>query len=383
MQVAVFVFTYTRHDFVVHRVILIDLSRILQKCTILDHLLDLLHGGDALSLAAQQVVLDADPHVQARGDVVMVDDPDAGPIRMVAPLARLSATPAEIRWAGPGLGAHTDEVLHEVTVALHTVQSSLSVGACRVARRWDARQVWAVGGYKSAVSRLSADAMVSKATAGRVLHRARVLSSMPATAEAVSQGVLSGDHLDLFAHANTPARRDLFAEHEQTLVGECARLRWHEAVRAVRYWCARADALLDSGSASPNPVPEVDEHLHASPTLDDTVVLNGVLGAVSGEIVLNELDRLADLVYLADQKAGIERTGSQRRAQGTFFLSGNRIQATNEIINVEVFDLNGTRIMSLRGTGRSFLDVSNLKPGLYTLRVQTSVGLAQAVYAKM
>ena len=216
--------------------------------------------------------------------------------------------------AVPGFDADvSDEVLHEVTVALHTVQSSLSVGACRVAQRWDARRVWAVGGYKSAASRLSADAMTSKATAARVLHRARVLSSMPATAEAVAQGVLSGDHLDLFARANTPARRDLFAEHEQTLVVECAGLRWHEAVRAVRYWCARADALLDSGSASPNPVPEADEHLHASPTLDDTVVLNGVLGAVSGEIVLNELDRLADLVYLADQKAGIERTGSQRR----------------------------------------------------------------------
>lgn len=54
-----------------------------------------------------------DPHVQARGDVVTVDDPDVGPIRMVAPLARLSETPAEIRWAGPALGAHTDEVLRE------------------------------------------------------------------------------------------------------------------------------------------------------------------------------------------------------------------------------------------------------------------------------
>jgi crotonobetainyl-CoA:carnitine CoA-transferase CaiB-like acyl-CoA transferase len=54
-----------------------------------------------------------DPHVQARGDIVTVDDADVGPVRMVAPLARLSATPAEIRWVGPALGAHTDEVLEE------------------------------------------------------------------------------------------------------------------------------------------------------------------------------------------------------------------------------------------------------------------------------
>ena len=55
----------------------------------------------------------ADPHVVARGDFVTVDDPDVGPVRMVAPLARLSATPSEIRWAGPALGAHNDEVYRE------------------------------------------------------------------------------------------------------------------------------------------------------------------------------------------------------------------------------------------------------------------------------
>jgi formyl-CoA transferase len=55
----------------------------------------------------------ADPHVNARRDFVVVDDPTFGPLRMVAPLPRLSGTPAEIRWAGPPLGAHTDEVLRE------------------------------------------------------------------------------------------------------------------------------------------------------------------------------------------------------------------------------------------------------------------------------
>ena len=54
-----------------------------------------------------------DPHVQARGDLVTVDDPTLGPVRMVAPLARLSATPAEVRWTGPSLGAHTDEVYRD------------------------------------------------------------------------------------------------------------------------------------------------------------------------------------------------------------------------------------------------------------------------------
>ncbi len=55
----------------------------------------------------------ADPHVVARGDVVVVEDPDLGPVRMIAPAPRLSATPGEIRWAGPALGAHNEEVYAE------------------------------------------------------------------------------------------------------------------------------------------------------------------------------------------------------------------------------------------------------------------------------
>jgi crotonobetainyl-CoA:carnitine CoA-transferase CaiB-like acyl-CoA transferase len=55
----------------------------------------------------------ADPHVIARGDVVVLDDAELGPVPMVAPAPRLSATPAEIRWVGPALGAHNDEVYSE------------------------------------------------------------------------------------------------------------------------------------------------------------------------------------------------------------------------------------------------------------------------------
>src|SRR6478752_2534656 len=48
----------------------------------------------------------ADPHVRARNVFVEVDG-----IVMQGPVARLSRTPAEMRWAGRVLGADTDEVL--------------------------------------------------------------------------------------------------------------------------------------------------------------------------------------------------------------------------------------------------------------------------------
>jgi crotonobetainyl-CoA:carnitine CoA-transferase CaiB-like acyl-CoA transferase len=51
-----------------------------------------------------------DPHVVARGILIDVPDPALGAVRMTAPTPRLEATPAEVRWTGPELGAHNREV---------------------------------------------------------------------------------------------------------------------------------------------------------------------------------------------------------------------------------------------------------------------------------
>lgn len=56
----------------------------------------------------------ADPHCAARGSVVTVPDPEFGDVTMIAPLPRMSATPGAVRWPGPPLGVHTEEVLGEI-----------------------------------------------------------------------------------------------------------------------------------------------------------------------------------------------------------------------------------------------------------------------------
>ncbi len=55
----------------------------------------------------------ADPHVQARQSIVRINDPDLGPVNMVAPVPKLSGTPGRIRTSGPALGAHTEEVFRD------------------------------------------------------------------------------------------------------------------------------------------------------------------------------------------------------------------------------------------------------------------------------
>ena len=56
----------------------------------------------------------ADPHVQARETITTVEDDELGPIRMQNVIPRLNGSPGAIRWAGPPMGKHTDEVLEGI-----------------------------------------------------------------------------------------------------------------------------------------------------------------------------------------------------------------------------------------------------------------------------
>jgi crotonobetainyl-CoA:carnitine CoA-transferase CaiB-like acyl-CoA transferase len=57
----------------------------------------------------------ADPHMVARGDLVTVDDPVVGPMRQQAPFPRFVGEPPVTPGGAPILGAHTREVLGELS----------------------------------------------------------------------------------------------------------------------------------------------------------------------------------------------------------------------------------------------------------------------------
>jgi crotonobetainyl-CoA:carnitine CoA-transferase CaiB-like acyl-CoA transferase len=52
----------------------------------------------------------ADPHYQARGTLMELDDPRIGPVKMHAPVPRLSETPARVSRPAPEIGEHNAEV---------------------------------------------------------------------------------------------------------------------------------------------------------------------------------------------------------------------------------------------------------------------------------
>lgn len=225
-----------------------------------------------------------------------------------------------------------DGLLHELIVGLQAQRSRLAVAAAGLLAEWDRRRIWEGDGSRSAAHRLARETRSSMRTSRSEMCRARRIGQMAATREAVTAGRLSVDHLDLFAHVNTPARRALFDRDEALLVGECCALCFADAARVVRYWAIHADEELatdthtaagdadttsDADAAAGSSVglpPFVGSRLHASRTLDDTLVIDGVFDPIGGTIVESELLRLADQIGLTDRAAGIDRTPAQRRA---------------------------------------------------------------------
>ncbi|RTL06967.1 MAG: CoA transferase, partial [Acidimicrobiia bacterium] len=56
----------------------------------------------------------ADAHFAARQAIVTMAHPQLGDFPMQNVVPKLSDTPGEVRWVGPELGEHTDEVLEQV-----------------------------------------------------------------------------------------------------------------------------------------------------------------------------------------------------------------------------------------------------------------------------
>ena len=52
----------------------------------------------------------SDPHYAARENIVSVEDPEIGDVPMQNVVPKLTETPGEVRWTGPTLGQHNEEV---------------------------------------------------------------------------------------------------------------------------------------------------------------------------------------------------------------------------------------------------------------------------------
>jgi crotonobetainyl-CoA:carnitine CoA-transferase CaiB-like acyl-CoA transferase len=70
----------------------------------------------------------AEPHVQERGTLMEMDDPVIGRVRMPAPVARLSATPAAVSRPAPAVGEHNAEVYGELGLSPAEIEAHHAAG---------------------------------------------------------------------------------------------------------------------------------------------------------------------------------------------------------------------------------------------------------------
>ncbi len=94
------------------------LDEVLQKAIINFDQVDLLDRlvkfDAAISPVNDIAQIFADPHIQARENIVPIPDDELGSLRMQDVVGKFSRTPGEIRGAGPRLGHHNREILVEM-----------------------------------------------------------------------------------------------------------------------------------------------------------------------------------------------------------------------------------------------------------------------------
>ena len=73
----------------------------------------------------------ADPHVQANGMLVTLDDPVLGAVTLGGPLVDFERTPIRYRRTGPGHGAHSQEVLAEIGYDATRIAGLVAAGVVR------------------------------------------------------------------------------------------------------------------------------------------------------------------------------------------------------------------------------------------------------------
>ena len=210
--------------------------------------------------------------------------------------------------AAVDLDTLTDTESDTELVELVRQRHRLDAEIARRAARWDARGVWQSDGSRAPWARLSRTASLSPGTAKQILRHGRDVARMPATAQAWAGGEIGAHHVNLLTGAAGEGRGELFARDEKMLVGQCVELTFGQVVKAIQYWCQRADAELDhDGTPPPKP-----GSLRINTGFDGTVTGDFTLDPIAGATVTEALRRIERDLYRQDQRDGVIRTMSER-----------------------------------------------------------------------
>ncbi|MDQ3756592.1 MAG: HNH endonuclease [Actinomycetota bacterium] len=177
----------------------------------------------------------------------------------------------------------------------------------------DAAGEWAADFAVSAVSWLQGRGGMSRKEAASSVQAARLLRRLPVTQQAWSERTLSGGQVRAVVANLAEPTLPMFAEQEVDLVPTLVPLSASQTANVMRFWRARAEALLDDGAEARMP----QRSLHLSQTLGDRWVLDGELDAEGGELLRTAV-RLATAPDVEGEPA---RTPAQRRGDALVDLA--------------------------------------------------------------
>ncbi len=173
---------------------------------------------------------------------------------LASPVGSATAGPASVRGLSAALArviedmlavdsdAVSDVALGEAMLGLRREQARLAAVVAELTAVFEARQVYASDGSRSATDWIAVHARLPRGQVAGEVRDARRLRSMPHTRAAFGAGELSAAHVRVLARlAGHPRAGRHFPDGEQHLVDEGRRLRFDDWERLCAYWRDAAD----------------------------------------------------------------------------------------------------------------------------------------------
>ena len=208
----------------------------------------------------------------------------------------------DLRFIGDeGLGADLAELERAARI--------IDAERARRLSEYERRGAFTADGFLSISAWLIARQRAAPFAAATQVRVARAMEGMPATAEAFSQGEVSGAAVSMLVAAREACPHG-FAETEQTLVDAARTLSYAELRRVLAYWRQAADLEL---AEQDEELAFERRHLHVSPTLAGMVRVDGDLDPETGQTLISALRAVMDAEARANGGPELRAPG-QRRA---------------------------------------------------------------------
>ncbi|MFN8025316.1 MAG: DUF222 domain-containing protein [Acidimicrobiia bacterium] len=204
--------------------------------------------------------------------------------------------------------------LSDRMLALGAEVERLQAEFVRLTAEWNAAGAWGADGFVSPGSWLTANAHMAKPAAGRLLRSARHVRRFAATGEALADGTVTAEKVELLARS-ARHREKFYERDEQVLLDVARRLSARDLELVLRTWCQLADDEQANGDAD-----KAFDRVH----LD---IANSALGsALAGSLDPQGtalVTKALDLIEPPDVNGGpdLPRTLSQRRGEGLVKLA--------------------------------------------------------------